>query len=153
MKMIVELIAGKTQHFTSQSRIEMELRQDGRVIQASRGEDVFDYNGMLFPDSVVAATGRRAVHTYQPDLTAYAGIPGEPAQVDSLEGLTLFIHNNAILSQGELQTYYTLRVAVDGRTLPVSLLQTRVHWNGRGQFYVYLESLSGLFDMEEAVAV
>jgi hypothetical protein len=153
MKMTAELIAEKTLHFTSQSLVEAELRQNGRVIETSRGEDVFDYNGMLFPDSIVTATGRRAVHTYQPDLAAYGGVPGEPGEVETLEGLTLWLHNNAILSQGELQTYFMLRITVDGRTLPVSLLLTRVHWVGKGLFCIYLDSLSGLFGMDEAIAV
>ena len=153
MEMTVELIAGKTLHFSSQSRIEAELRQNGQVVELSKGEDVFDYNGMLFPDSVVTATGRRTVHTYEPDLAAYRGTPGRPVQVETLEGLTLWIHNNAILSQGELQTYYTLRLVVDGRPVPVSLLLTRVHWEGKGLFCIHLDSLAGLFGREDAVAV
>lgn len=153
MELTVELIAGKTQHFTSQSCTQVELRQNGRVVEASKGEDVFDYNGMLFPDSIVTATGRRAVHTWQPDLAAYQGGPGKPVQVNSLDGLTLWLQNTAILSQGELQTYYTLRVTADGRTLPVSLLATRVHWEGKGLFCIYLDYLAGLFGDDEAIAV
>jgi hypothetical protein len=44
-----------------------------------------------------------------------------------------------------------LRIPVDGRTLPVSLLLPECT-GSKGLFCIYLDSLSGLFGMDEAIA-
>jgi len=146
------LISRKTLHFAPHHALKMYIEQYGKLIESSVGEDLFRYNGTLFPDTPVVATGRTALHVPQPDLVAYQGTPGSPVQVasrpdqsvdDVFDTLTLWIDNNVILSQGDLQTYYTLLATVDGREIPLPLHTPlmKVDWREKGVFCIQLASL------------
>lgn len=151
MELVFTLITNKTLHFTSATTCKLYLKQNGALVDGSLGEDRYTYDGMLFPDAPVTATGRKALHTYQPDLAAYHGIPGKPVTIPAPEGqsfgeiaktLTLWLDSNAILSQGELQTYFSLLLDIDGKEHPASLLASKVHWEGHGLFSIRLEELA-----------
>lgn len=150
MKLAFALLTSKTLHFTSANTVMMYLKQNDTLLEASIGEDIYTYDGTLFPDTPVAATGRKAIHTAQPDLMAYTGMPGEPVEIvvpegqttaDVLQTLTLWLDSNAILSQGELQTYFSLRCTIDGVERPISLLMRNVRWEGHGLFRIQLEGI------------
>lgn len=152
MEMGFELVAGKEVHFTPNHFYRLHVAQGETALEETKGEDTFDYNGMLFPDAVVAATGRSVKHAYAPDLQAFAGTPAravKPAALQAaprgaaqelLRSLTLWLDTNAIQSQGELQTYYRLQVYLDGKrfTLPLLSPMAKVGWEGNGLFKITL---------------
>ena len=155
MKLAFELITNLTMHFAPHHKFIIYLKQEEDVLEDSRGEDTFDYNGMLLPDYPVTATGRKALHRYEPGLTVYCGTPGCPIEIsmaedqtfhDIFKNLTLWVDNNSILSQGHLQTYFSLKVHINGREFMVPLISPfmRIHWEGQGLFKIYLDSLVSL---------
>jgi len=145
MEIAFTLIAGKTVHFTPNHTIKMYLTHNGALVEGSPGEDVFTYNGALLPDTPVGATGRMMIHEPQPDLAAFAGRPGVavPLPQDARAGLRLCIDTNLILCQGELQTYYRLEAAVDGRVIPLPLQVPlmRIDWREKGIFIIEVDDV------------
>lgn len=152
MEMDFALLCEKTLHFSPHHRFRMYIERDGKPVEGSVGEDTFAYNGMFFSGTPVGATGRSAVHRPQPDLTGYQGVPGTPVALlpkpgqteeELLASLALWVDNNLILSQGELQTYYSLRARIDGRVLPIPLHTPlmKVHWEGKGLFRIALAGI------------
>lgn len=155
MKLAFELISNLPIHFAPHHKYIIYLKQGETKLEESVGEDTFDYNGMLLPDYPITATGRKALHRYEPGLTIYKGQPGYPVEIpgsdqqtfhETFKNLTLWVDNNAILSQGHLQTYYSLRVHINGRKFLVPLLTPlmKIHWEGQGLFKIYLDSLVNL---------
>jgi hypothetical protein len=164
MKLAFELITGLTLHFAPHHKLALYLKKGELLLEETWGEDRFDYNGMVLPDQPVCATGRKVLHTYEPGLAVFQGVPCRPAEIppepgkapaDLLQDLSLWLDNNAVMSQGELQTYYRLKAYVDGRAFPLPLLSPlmKVSWEGQGLFRIGLAGLArplGLADEQPA---
>ncbi len=148
MKLAFELITGLPVHFAPHHKFNLYLKKDDVVLKDSLGEDTFDYNGMLLADYPVTGTGRKVLHSYEPGLTIYQGTPACPIEVlqEDFKGLSLWLDNNSIMSQGELQTYYRLKVYCNDREFSLPLLSPlmKVYWEGQGLFLMDLASLDSL---------
>jgi len=140
MDMAIALITGRVLHFAPHHRIQIYIKHKDQLVEGSFGEDVFTYNGTLFPETPVVATGRTAIHQPQPDLTAYQGVPGTSVRLpeENWKDMTLWVDSNLILDQGDLQTYYRLQVSVGQREIPLPLHTPLmpVAWVGRGIFCI-----------------
>jgi len=152
MKLGFELLVNQSHIFAPHHKFVMYIKKQDSIIEESKGEDVFDYNGMLLANYPIAATGRKMIHRYEPGLSNYFGAPGCAVEIpesenktahECLQDLTLWVDNNAILSQGELQSYYSLRVLMNDRTFVLPLLSPliKVHWEGQGLFKIFLDQL------------
>ena len=140
MNIAFALISGKGVHFTPNHKIQMYLTNNDTLIEGSFGEDTFRYNGFLFSEMPISATGRKAIHEPQLDITAYAGVWGVPAALHDgeIRDMVLWVDSNFILDQGELQTYYRLQATVDSREIPQPLYtpMTPVTWMEKGVFCI-----------------
>ncbi|MDL2300158.1 hypothetical protein LJC01_00745 [Clostridiaceae bacterium OttesenSCG-928-D20] len=162
MKLAFELICERGYQFLDSQIIEMFLERGGEIIEGSRGTDIYTYNGMLLPGSAVCASGRRSLHEIAPDLFGLGGSEAVPVSIEPspsdlenrsdfvgsevFNGLRLWIETNTLISQGELQSYFSLIAHVDGREIPVSLNSsvTRINWHGCGRFCIELDFLGDL---------
>jgi len=152
MKLGFELLANQSHIFAPHHKYSMYIMKDDKIIEESRGEDVFDFNGMILPHYPITATGRFAKHRYEPGLSNYYGIPGCAVEIpgsenktlyECLQGMSVWLDNNSIMSQGELQTFFNLKVLLNDRTFVLPLLSPvlKVHWEGQGLFKIFLDQL------------
>lgn len=151
MKLAFDLLTNLSLHLAPHHWFEAVLTHDGAVLETTRGRDTFAYSAMLLPGEPVCATGRTACHQPQPDLNGVRGVAGIMADVplateDPFAGLALWIDTNRTMSQGELQTYFSLRCRFAQRDAVISLSQPvlPVHWEGQGLFKIMLDPLSDM---------
>lgn len=152
MKIGIELIGDMSLHFSPHHYFKLHLQKSNSIIEQSKGEDTFHYNGILLPGCIVSATGRKKTHKLEPSLNHLTGFSCVPILIpnteklslsESLKDLVLCIDTNLIMSQGELQTYYTMKINLNHKliTLPLLCHNMRVHWQNLGIFHVYLNDL------------
>lgn len=152
MKLGFELLTSQSHIFAPHHKYSMYIMKQDKIIEESRGEDTFDYNGMLLPNYPIAATGRTMRHRYEPGLSIYYGAPGCAVEIPGSEQITIneclkdmsvWLDNNVIMSQGELQTFFSLKVLLNDRTFVLPLLSPvlKVHWEGQGLFKIFLDQL------------
>lgn len=150
MKIALDLVTNLALHVSPHHRFELTVRDGDTPLDALFGSDTYTYCAMLLPDQPVVATGRRCRHEPEVDLCALMGVPGKPVEAERggrpFDGLSLWLDNNLILSQGQLQTFYSLRVRAGDADLlvPLSAPFMRVSWESQGLFRIDLAPLAAL---------
>lgn len=141
MLLAIELVPNLSVHFAPHHRYQVYVKRGDDVLSSTRGADTFSFNGTLLPGEPLCATGRDICHRPAIDLAELKGTPAAPAEIPDCDPgeLTFWLDTNAILSQEQLQTYYSLRVHMGTRKLTYPLLLLKIHWEGQGLFKVYLE--------------
>ena len=149
MKLAFDLLTNLALQLAPHHWFEAVLTREGAVLEETRGRDTFAYSAMLLPNEPVCATGRRACHEHEPDLAGVRGVCGTPVEVELDEerpcaDLALWIDTNRTMSQGELQTYFSLRCRCGEKdaVLPLQSPALRVHWEGQGLFEIELAPLT-----------
>ena len=151
MRLAFDLVTNLALHVSAHHFFELCVRDGETTLAPLSGGDTYSYAAMLLPDQPVVATGRHCRHDPEVDLCGLHGIPGKLIELDRdaekrLDGLSLWLDNNLILSQGQLQSFYSLRVRADGLDVLVPLAAPfhRVSWEGQGSFRIDLAPLSAL---------
>lgn len=151
MKLAFDLVTNLALHLAAHHWFEMVLTDGDTVLSQTRGRDTFGYNAMLLPGEPVCATGRTIRHESEPDLCGIRGVPGMLTEVEldgqtPFEALSLWVDTNLTFSQGELQTFYSLRCRGGQADATMALAEPvfRVHWEGQGLFRIFLAPLGGL---------
>lgn len=160
MKLTFELMPDLATQLAPCHQFNLSVVKDGEEIQDSRGSDTYAYHAMVLPGRPIAATGRDAIHNFEPDLKGINGIAGTPVEVsiegiEDLEGLIVRLDNNFILAPEILQSYYSLRCQVGEKVITVPLKShfCRVNWKGLGTFEIEAGALCRDFlrDMEAEI--
>ncbi len=141
MKLAFELVPDLATQLAPCHQFRLSVLKDGEEIVDSCGSDSYSYHAMVLPGRPIAATGRDAIHDFEPDLKGINGIAGSPIEVpiediEELERISVRLDNNFILAQEILQSFYSLRCQIGEKVLvlPLKSYLCRVNWKGLGTF-------------------
>jgi len=140
-----ELIAETSTYVTPNHSFRMELYAGEVLLPLSVGTDTYNFNGCIWPQKIIAATGRRSTHDLKIALGSFQADPSRPIPVkeEYIPELKLKLINNKILDQAELKHGFSIRMNLGDRVQDILLARpdVPVFWEGRGEFLIPLGGL------------